>query len=150
MDEIKIKVVCDESKRADIEQRLKGGGFLICDEAELVLSEAVLSTVTTRNVNGERVIVKIDDIEYFESFGHDIFLITIEKERFKIAEKMYELEASLPSGFIRIGQSNIVHKKRIKKIIPSLFQRFDLLMESGVKLTVTRGYYYRFREALGI
>lgn len=152
MDKRKVKIICDEKKRVDIERMLIAGGFSVCDDAEFVLIESgvFLSTITGRDLSGERVIIKIEDIEYFESFGHDIFLITTEKERLKISEKMYELEAALPPVFIRIGQSNIVYKKRIRKIIPSLFQRFDLIMDSGVRLRVTRSYYNRFCEALGI
>lgn len=153
MNETKIKVICDSNKRANIESMLILGGFTLSDDdVNFVLTEngKLVSVLTARDADGERVIIKTDDIEYFESFGHDIYLITTEQEKLKISEKMYELEAELPPIFIRIGQSVIVHKKQIKKIIPSLFQRFDLIMYSGAKLTVTRGYYYRFREILGI
>lgn len=153
MNETKIKVICDSNKRANIESMLILGGFTLSDDdVNFVLTEnsKLVSVLTARDADGERVIIKTDDIEYFESFGHDIYLITTEQEKLKLSEKMYELEAELPPIFIRIGQSVIVHKKQIKKIIPSLFQRFDLIMYSGAKLTVTRGYYYRFREILGI
>ena len=64
---------------------------------------------------------------------------------------MYSLEKELAGkGFFRVSNSCIVSLKKIKRIKPSITMKFVLEMTDGSLVDVTRGYYYSFKEKLGI
>ena len=74
-----------------------------------------------------------------------------EKEVYRASERMYILEKELAGrGFIRVSNSCIVARKKIKRIKPSLTMKYVLEMTDNSLVDVTRGYYYSFKEKLGV
>ena len=55
-----------------------------------------------------------------------------------------------PEKLLRVSNSVIVAREKIRKISPSLSMKFVLTMSDGRGAVVTRSYYYIFREAMGI
>lgn len=94
--------------------------------------------------------ISVEDIIFIESMGHDI-LIHTRDDIYNTSERLKNLEVILdPDKFLRISNSVIVNLKQVKRIESSLMQKFILHMTSGGKVDVTRGYYYIFRDKLGI
>ena len=94
--------------------------------------------------------VSVEDIIYIESMGHDI-LIHTRDDIYNTSERLKNLEVILdPDKFLRISNSVIVNIKQVKRIESSLMQKFILHLTNGSKVDVTRGYYYIFRDRLGI
>ena len=92
----------------------------------------------------------VDEIVFIESFGRNIDVHT-DKEKYRAAERMYVLEEALAGkGFIRVSNSCIVARSKIRKIKPSISMKYVLEMTDKSLVDVTRGYYYSFRERLGI
>ncbi|MCR4991701.1 MAG: LytTR family transcriptional regulator [Lachnospiraceae bacterium] len=99
---------------------------------------------------GDRLRIPVAEIIFIESFGRNMDVHT-EKEVFRATERMYVLEQELAGrGFIRVSNSCLVAQKKIKRIKPALSMKYVLKMEDGSLVDVTRGYYYSFRERLGI
>ena len=74
-----------------------------------------------------------------------------EKEVYRASERMYILEKELAGrGFIRVSNSCIVARKKIKRIKPSITMKYVLEMTDKSLVDVTRGYYYSFKEKLGV
>ena len=94
--------------------------------------------------------ISVDDIFFIESMGHDILLHTRD-DIYNSSERLKSLEVILdPDKFLRISNSVIVNLKQVKRIESSLMQKFILHLTNGSKVDVTRGYYYIFRDKLGI
>lgn len=129
---------------------LEQGGFIISDEADLVLKELNSSIdIIVGKYHDRYELIPYHAIVYVESFGYDVICHTLEKE-YEIKEKLYEIEGLFEDkGFIRINKSCIINKWQIKEIRPSFNMKFILIMKNHHKLEVTRSYYYKFKEFIG-
>ena len=150
---IRIKLLVSEARYAEIERELISQGFVIDEDADLILTEKDLFVdylIVRSDVDNERVRILTDEIITVESFGHDIVIHT-PHGNFKTSERLYQLERLLnPEQFLRISNSVIVAKNKIKRIIPTLSTKFILTMTSGKTVDVTRSYYGIFKDRLGI
>lgn len=150
---MKIKLNLNDEDFKTVEKELHEHGIETDDSAELVLSrvngfaEKLLVKDKTTN---ERVVVPCDSIVFVESFGHLVDVHTKDgvyysNERlYKILERLDETE------FLRISNSVIVSKNKIKKIMPTLSMKFVLTLCDNTRVDVTRTYYHSFKEAFNI
>jgi len=90
-------------------------------------------------------------ISYFEGIGNNVYAVN-EDKKYKIKEKLYELEPKLKSqGFIRVSKSFIVNIVKIDRIQP--WFNGKLLLKLSVPLAeieVTRKYVKDFKSFLGL
>ena len=150
---MRIKLLISESHYDFIEQELVSKGFVIDDDADLILTEKDLFVdhlIVREEVDNERVRIGVDEIIVIESFGHDIVIHT-SQGRFKTRERLYQLERLLsPKQFIRVSNSVIIAVNKIKRIKPTLSSKFILKMSNGQSVDVTRSYCGIFKDRLGI
>ena len=150
---MRIKLLISESHYDMIEQELVSKGFVIDDDADLILTEKDLFVdhlIVREEADNERVRIGVDEIIVIESFGHDIVIHT-SQGRFKTRERLYHLERLLsPKQFIRVSNSVIIAVNKIKRIKPTLSSKFILKMSNGQSVDVTRSYCGIFKDRLGI
>jgi len=149
---LKVRLSVSEKRYEEIKAELTGHGIDIDDDADLELIERVGGDeyLNVKNEVGDRLRIPVAEIIFIESFGRNMDVHT-EKEVFRATERMYVLEQELAGrGFIRVSNSCLVSRKKIKRIKPALSMKYVLKMEDGSLVDVTRGYYYSFREQLGI
>jgi len=150
---MKMKLIVSDARYAEIERALISKGFVIDEDADLILSEKDLfvNHLMVRNDAGnERVKVAADEIIAIESYGRDIQISTLHGV-YKANERLYQLERLLdPDQFLRISNSVIIARNKIKKITPALSSKFTLTMSNGQTVDVTRSYYGIFKDRLGI
>lgn len=150
---MRVKLVVSDSRYIELEKELISKGFVIDEDAELVLTEKNLfidHLIVKNCIDNVYTRISIDEIIFIESYGHDIQINTTEGI-FKTSERLYQLERLLdPEHFLRISNSVIISRSKIKKIVPALSSKFILSMSNGQKVDVTRSYYNIFRDRLGI
>ena len=149
---IKVKLNVNQENYQEYREKLESAGFEISDDAKLVLYEENYSMKT---ISGKKedsyYFIDVNDIVYFQSYGHDIFAKTKDDEEYKIKENLTRLELYLDENtFIRISGSIIINIKCIKKVTPQLGLKFRVLLTNGEKVFVNRNYYYRFVEKFNI
>ena len=150
---MKIKLIVSDARYAEIERELVSRGFVIDEDADLILSEKDLFAdhlIVKNDADNERVRVAVDEIIVIESYGRDIQISTAQGV-YKTSERLYQLERLLdPERFLRISNSAIVARSKIRKITPALSSKFTLTMSNGQTIDVTRSYYSIFKDCLGI
>jgi len=150
---IRIKLLVSEARYDEIERELVSKGFVIDEDADLILTEKDLFVnhlIVRTNHDNERIRISTDEIIVVESFGHDIAIHTAQGQ-FKTSERLYQLERLLnPEHFLRVSNSVIIAKSKIKRINPTLSSKFVLTMSNGQNVDVTRSYYGIFKDRLGI
>jgi len=66
-------------------------------------------------------------------------------------DRLYKIVNLLnPEKFLRISNSVVISKDKVKKISTTLSMKFILTMINGKKVDVTRSYYYIFKDSFGI
>lgn len=150
---MKIKLAVSKQRYTEVESILTQSGFEIDDNADFTLSEnnRYPDRLLVRNsLSVDRVFLSVDEIVLIEAFGHNIEVHTQDKT-YQATDRLYKiLDALDPDEFLRISNSVIVARKRIKSISPTLSMKFTLTMQNGRKVDVTRSYYYIFKEYFGI
>ncbi|KAB2336227.1 LytTR family transcriptional regulator [Cytobacillus depressus] len=93
-------------------------------------------------------ILKPDDIHYFHTENDHIIAVT-ETDSFILKEKLYELEAMLPSKkFIRLSKSVIANLNQLSRFEASFNGTLCVYFKSGKKEYVSRTYVPAIKEAL--
>ena len=148
---LKIRVNVSKKRYKEVEEELRLAGFEIVDEAEFLLSECnQYAEYLSCKKQDSSYHVPVSEIIFIESMGHDI-LIHAGKDTYRCREALCRLESSLnQEEFLRVSNSVIIAKKKVKKIKHALSQKFIVTLEGGHTVDVTRTYYYVFKSAFGI
>lgn len=150
---MEIKLAVSNERYEEIKNALLDRGITVSDSAELVLYEADRYTdnlIVKGQEDSARYVVPASEIIIIESFGHTVEVHT-KSGTYRSCDRLYQLAHLLdPDKFLRISNSVIIAKDKVKQITPSLSMKFSLTMENGKKVDVTRSYYYIFKEAFGI
>lgn len=148
---MKIKLLSSEENYNLYKQMLEKAGFIISDTAELTFKEDDYKKDHLLGMKNQAYeIIYFKDIGYIESFGHDVTCYTLNNQ-YILKERLYEIDSILPSNqFIRINKSQIVHKKYIKEIKPTLNSKIILILKRNEKIYVSRNYIQEFKRFIGI
>ena len=118
---------------------------------------ALLREVRAQRKYAERLVVRsagrifflrCDELDWIEAAGNYLRLYA-GKEEHLLRETMGALEARLdPEKFIRVHRSAIVNLDRIREMQPGLQGEYVILLRSGARVTLSRGYRDRLRHLL--
>ena len=148
---MKIKLLVSERYYADLEKELESHGIEIDNNAHLVLSEENSYVDCIMGKKDEKIYrIHTNEIIYIESLAHDIIAHTVDNE-YRLRERLRQLANILdPQMFLRVSNSVIIAKDKVRSIRPALSQKFTLTMSNGSLVDVTRSYYYIFKSEFGI
>lgn len=148
---MKIKMRCKEENRLLYEKMLLNGGFTISDDSNLTfIEDNFVPEYLIGRAKDDSVILYLKDIIVIESYGREIQART-KAGVFRLKETLENLEKLLcGAGFIRISQSSIIQKQSIERISHGLSMKFHLTLKTGIKVDVSRSYYYSFKEFIGL
>ena len=145
---MKIKLAVSDERLPALTEALTRAGFELDDAADLVILERdrYLSHLAVRDASGGRVHLAVEDVVFLESFGHTVTVHCLDGT-FQTSDRLYQLALMLdPKKFLRISNSVIIQRSKVKRIQPSLSMKFILLMADGSRVDVTRTYYNSFKE----
>lgn len=150
---MEIQLAVSNERYEEIRNVLLQLGITVSDSADLVLHEVnrfVDNLIVKGQEDGSHHVVPVSEIIIIESFGHTVEVHT-NRGSYKSSDRLYQLTNLLdPDKFLRISNSVIIAKDKVKQITPSLAMKFSLTMENGKRVDVTRSYYYIFKEAFRI
>jgi two-component system LytT family response regulator len=120
--------------------------------------EAVLTELRSREQYADRLLVKgdgrvavvqVDEVDWIEAADNYARVHTA-RGRFMVREPIKALEAKLdPRRFARVHRSAIVNLARVRELQPMFGGEYVIILSTGAKLTLSRGYRDAFRERLG-
>jgi DNA-binding LytR/AlgR family response regulator len=150
---LKIKLDISNERYDEIKSALEERGIEIDDTADLVLSEtnSFIDNLTVKEKGtNARIILSVEEIVCIESFGHAIEVHT-QDTQYLATDRLYRIVSLLdPTKFLRISNSVVIARNKVKRITPTLSSKFILTMINGKRVDVTRSYYYIFKEYFGI
>ena len=150
---MEIQLAVSNERYEELKNVLLQLGITVSDSADLVLHEVnrfVDNLIVKGQEDGSHHVVPVSEIIIIESFGHTVEVHT-NRGSYKSSDRLYQLTNLLdPDKFLRISNSVIIAKDKVKQITPSLSMKFSLTMENGKRVDVTRSYYYIFKEAFRI
>jgi len=92
--------------------------------------------------------LRVDEIDWIDAAGNYVRL-HVKGESHLFRETMNAIEQRLDGGrFVRIHRSHIVNIDRIKELLPGNGEHI-VLLQNGVRLTLSRGYRDKLQQRLG-
>jgi two-component system LytT family response regulator len=116
--------------------------------AELERSRGFAQRILVRS-DGRIRLVPVGEVDWIEAADNYVRLYA-GAERHLVRETMAAMEARLdPARFARIHRSTIVNLGRIRELQPTFNGDYVVLLHTGAKLTLSRGYRDELRSRLG-
>jgi two-component system, LytTR family, response regulator len=98
---------------------------------------------------GRLFFLRMDEIDWIEAAGNYVKL-HVGPTSHLLRETMNSIETRLdPEKFFRIHRSRIVNMERIQEMQPWLNGEYAVLLRTGTRLTLSRGYREKLQERLG-
>jgi two-component system, LytTR family, response regulator len=98
---------------------------------------------------GRVILIKTEDIDWVESADNYVNL-HVGAEAYLLRETMNALEQRLPANrFLRISRSTLVNLDRIKELQPMFHGEYTVILRSGTRLTLSRGYREKLDVLMG-
>ena len=98
---------------------------------------------------GRLFFLRADEIDWIEAAGNYVRL-HVGTASHLLRETMNAIEGRLdPEKFFRIHRSRIVNMERIQELQPWLNGEYAVLLRTGTRLTLSRGYREKLQERLG-
>ena len=120
--------------------------------------EAVLSELRARERYADRLLVRndgrvtvlqVEDVDWIEAADNYARVHTA-RGRYLVREPIKTLERKLnPRHFARVHRSAIVNLARVRELQPLFGGEYVIILSTGAKLTLSRGYRDAFRDRLG-
>ena len=145
---MKVRLAVSEDRYDALAEALTRAGFELDDDAELVLLEndRFLRHLPVRDDRGDRIHLAVEEIVFIESFGHTVVVHSVDGT-YQTSDRLYQLCLLLdPKQFLRISNSVIIQRSKVRKILPTMSMKFVLVMADGARVDVTRTYYNSFKE----
>lgn len=99
--------------------------------------------------NGRVFFVQARDVDWVEAAGNYL-KVHVNGESHMIRQTMAAMESELdPEVFVRIHRSTIVNIDRIRELQPLFNGEYVVILRSGARLTLSRGYRQTLEERLG-
>lgn len=99
--------------------------------------------------NGETILLETTLFYYIESVDKRTFVYT-KDDCFESKLRLYELEETLGTYFLRISKSMIVNLKKIKGVKSDLSGRMEATMLNGEKIVISRSYVKEIKRRLDL
>jgi len=120
--------------------------------------EAVLAELRSHEQYTDRLLVKtdgrvtvlqVDEVDWIEAADNYARVHTA-RGRYLVREPIKTLERKLnPRQFARVHRSAIVNLTRVRELQPMFGGEYVIILSTGAKLTLSRGYRDTFRSRLG-
>ena len=142
---MKLKTIIDSSVDERVEIYARERTPLICEIERLVAGEAQELIGYHEN---EIIRLDISLVDCFFSENNRIFAL-IGAKRYSVRQRLYVIEDTVGSTFIRINQSCIVNVSRIERFEASFSGALRVIMKGGYKDYISRRQLKKVKERIG-
>ncbi len=118
----------------------------------------LLEEMKSKDKGADRILVKsagriyfmpTNTIDWIEAAGNYV-TFHAKSETHIMRETMAKLEKQLPfEQFVRVHRSAIINLKKVKELLPSIKGEFEILLQNGDRITLSRKYRPALEERLG-
>lgn len=134
---MKFQLIIDTSKEEEIVATVHGRSALTDQIESLVLQHTGADRIAAF-AEDEMKMLSFADIECITVLDGRTYAIDKRNQKFRLKQRLYELEAQFPSHFIRINKSTLANEKRIERFVPSFSGAVDAVFQCGYREYVSR------------
>ena len=134
---MKFKLIIDKTKEEEV---------AVTAHERSSLTEQIEALVM-QHTGSDRIIAYTEDemkqlsfatIECITVLDGKTYVIDARNKRYRLKQRLYELESQLPSSFIRINKSSLANENRIERFSASFSGAVDAVFQCGYREYVSR------------
>lgn len=146
---MKFRLIIDRTKEEEITAVVHERSPLTDRIEEMVLRESGSDRIPAYSEDGMKLLL-FSEIECITVEDGRTWAIDIRGERYRLKERLYELEEKLPSCFMRINKSAIANENRLERFSASFSGAVDAVFLCGYKEYVSRRCFAAIRRRFGL
>lgn len=134
---MKFTLIIDPSKEEEVVATVHERSALTEELEALVNRHGASDRIPGYTENGIKLL-EFSDIECITILEGKTFAIDTKGKRYRIRQRLYELEKVLPGSFIRINKSALANENRLERFTASFSGAVDAVFKCGYKEYVSR------------
>lgn len=131
-----FQLIIDKENEEVITARVKKANELTA-KIETLVKEYAGESKIVGFTEDETIILELQEIECVTVIENKVWAIT-ENGKFLIKSRLYEVEKTLPSSFVKINKSSVANISKIKKFISTYSGAVNVEFKSGYTDYVSR------------
>lgn len=134
---MKFKLIIDQTKDEEVVARVHEPSTLT-EQIEALVLQYTGSDRVAGYTEDEMKMLSFDTIECITVLEGKTYAIDVRNRKYRLKQRLYELETLLPSSFIRINKSTLANEKRIERFATSFSGAVDAVFRCGYREYVSR------------
>lgn len=134
---MKFKLIIDKTKDEEVVATVHSRTALT-DKIEALIMEASGSDRIPAYTEDDMKMLAFSDIECVTVLDGKTYAIDTRARRYRLRQRLYELEALLPASFIRINKSSLANENRLDRFAVTYSGAVDAVFKCGYTEYVSR------------
>ena len=142
---MKFKLIIDKEKDEELVATVHSRSALTDEIEALVLKYAGTDRISAYR-DDEMKMLAFSDIECVTVLDGKTYAIDFKNQRYRLRQRLYELEAILPSSFIRINKSTLANENRLDRFAVTYAGSVDAVFKCGYTEYVSRRCFAQIKR----
>lgn len=145
---MKFKLIIDKTKEEEITATVHERSALT-DRIEALVMQTEGEDRIAAFAEDELRMLPIADIECITVLDGKTYAVDAHGKRYRLKQRLYEVEEKLSSSFIRINKSAIANEHRLERFVVSCVGSVDAVFQSGYREYVSRRCFAQIKRRFG-
>ena len=142
---MKFTLIIDKTQEEEVIVRAQGPSALTEQIEALVLAHNQTDRIAAYTEDEMRVL-KFSQIECITVLDGKVTAIDTTGNRYRLKQRLYELEPLLPASFIRINKSSFANETRLKEFTATFSGGVDAVFQCGYREYVSRRCFAQIKR----
>jgi len=142
---MKFKLIIDKEKDEEIVATVHSRSALT-DQIETLISEHAGTDRITGYADDDIKMLSVCDIACITVLDGKTYAIDSKNRRYRLRQRLYELEKTLPSSFIRINKSTLANENALDRLTVTYAGGVDAVFKCGYTEYVSRRCFAQIKR----
>ena len=142
-----FRLILDKEKDEEIVATVHQRSALI-DEIEVLIQRYTGTDRIPGYSEDEIKMLSVSEIECVTVLDGKTYAIDSKNRRYRLKQRLYELEAALPSSFIRINKSTLANEQALERFAVTVAGSVDAIFKCGYREYVSRRCFSEIKRRL--
>ena len=142
---MKFTLIIDKEKDEEVIATVHARSVLTDEIEALILNHAGADRIPAYTEDGMKMLAFLD-MECITVLDGKTYAIDSRNQRYRLKQRLYELEALLPSSFIRINKSSLANENRLDRFAVTYAGSVDAVFKCGYREYVSRRCFAQIKR----
>ena len=144
---MKFKLIIDKETDEEIVATVHERTALI-DEIEALIQKHTGADRIPGYTEDDIKMLSVSEIECVTVLDGKTYAIDSKNRRYRLKQRLYELESQLPSSFIRINKSTLANERALERFTVTVASSVDAVFKCGYREYVSRRCFSEIKRRL--